>query len=161
MTVFDRTPAAVSGEREIVASRVFDAPRERVFRAFTDPDHVRRWWGPTGFTTPIVESDLRPGGIRRIVMRGPDGVEHPGIGEWREIVPPERLVFTNGFDQEEPVPFGEMVMTVTFDDVDGKTRVTVRTLFRSAADRATAAGFRALEGLDQTLDSLEGYLADT
>src|SRR3981081_2563312 len=80
-------------DREVVITRVFDAPRALVFRAWTDPQHLARWWGPQGFSNPVCETDVRIGGAWRIVMRGPDGAEYPGGGVYREIVVPERLVF--------------------------------------------------------------------
>lgn len=83
------------GEREIVVTHVFDAPRALVFKAWTDPKHLMHWWGPRVFTNPICESDARVGGAWRIVMRSPDGVDYPGGGVYLEIVEPERLVFTN------------------------------------------------------------------
>lgn len=79
---------------EFVITRFFDAPRDRVFRMWTDPKHMAQWWGPRGFTNPICELNVRPGGSWRIVMRGPDGQEHPAKGVYREIEPPRRLVMT-------------------------------------------------------------------
>src|SRR5258708_29275739 len=85
--------AAELAERELVITRIFDAPRELVFKVWTDPKHLAQWWGPQGFTNPVCEIDLRPGGALRIVMRAPDGAEHPMTGIYREIVAPERLGF--------------------------------------------------------------------
>ena len=97
MTKIDaRTNATANvAEREVVITRVFDAPRSLVFKAWTDPEHMARWWGPRGFTNPICELDARVGGAWRIVMRSPAGIEYPCGGVYREIVEPERLVFTN------------------------------------------------------------------
>ena len=82
-------------ERELVITRVFDAPRELVFKVWTDPKHLAQWWGPRCFTNPVCEVDLRVGGAWRIIMRAPDGAEYPGGGIYREIVRNEKLVFTN------------------------------------------------------------------
>lgn len=87
-------PTEDSTDREFVISRVFDAPRVLVFTAWTDPEHMAQWWGPHGFTNPVCEMDVRPGGAHRIVMRGPDGVEYPIKGVYLEVVEPERLVMT-------------------------------------------------------------------
>ena len=81
--------------RELTLTRVFRAPRALVFQAWTDPKHLSQWWGPKGFTNPVCEEDARVGGALRIVMRAPDGAEYPMIGVFREVVAPERLVFTN------------------------------------------------------------------
>jgi len=86
---------AAANERTVVITRVFDAPRELVFKAWTDAKHLAQWWGPKGFTNPICEVDARPGGNLRIVMRAPDGAEHPMTGVFREVTAPERLVFTS------------------------------------------------------------------
>ena len=85
-------PAGLPMERELVITRVYDAPRELVFRAWTDPKHMARWWGPKHFTNRVEQMDVRPGGAWRIVMCAPDGSEYPAQGVYREIVPPERLV---------------------------------------------------------------------
>ena len=93
MAVAEKTKP--SAEREITLTRVFDAPRARVFAAWTDAKQVAQWWGPKGFTNPVCEIDARVGGAIRIHMRSPDGSIFPMKGEFREIVPPERIVFTN------------------------------------------------------------------
>jgi len=82
-------------EHELVPTRVFDAPRELVWKVWTDPKHVARWWGPHGFTNPVCELDVRPGGAIRIHMRGPDGTVYPMTGVYLEVVEPERIVFTS------------------------------------------------------------------
>ena len=87
---------AVSADCEIVITRTVDAPRERVWEAWTDPKQVVKWWGPTGFTTTIEKMDLRPGGVWLHTMRGPDGTEYPNKSVFKEIVKPERIVYTHG-----------------------------------------------------------------
>jgi uncharacterized protein YndB with AHSA1/START domain len=87
------------GDRELVITRVFDAPRELVWKAWTDPKHIAQWWGPKGFTTRVEQMDFRPGGIWRYVMCSPDGTEYPVNGVFREVVPSERIVATDEFDE--------------------------------------------------------------
>ncbi|HEY1759569.1 MAG TPA: SRPBCC domain-containing protein [Bryobacteraceae bacterium] len=146
--------------REIVITRVFDAPRELVFEMWTDPKHLVHWWGPRGFTTTIQEMDVRPGGQWRKIMHGPDGANYPNHSVFLEVVKPERLVYTHG-GRREGGPSVEFEQTVTFDDVGGKTRVTMRLLFPSAAERERVVRqFNAIEGGNQTLDRLGERLAE-
>ncbi len=119
-------------DREIVMTRVFNAPRELVFKAFTDPDLIPRWWGWRDATTIVDKMDVRPGGLWRFVGRGSDGVEYAFNGEYREVVPPERLVYTFEF---EGMPGHILVETVTFEEQDGKTTVSSMSLFDSVQDR--------------------------
>ena len=140
--------------REIVITRVFDAPRERVFEMWTDPKHLVHWWGPRGFTTTIQEMDVRPGGLWKMIMHGPDGANYPNHSVFTEVVKPERLVYSHGGGREGG-PSADFQQTVTFDDVGGKTRLTMRSLFPSAADRdRVVKQFNAIEGGNQTLDRL-------
>ncbi len=128
--------AAVPAERELVLERVFDAPRRLVFRLWTEPEHLVRWWGPHGFTLPSCRLDLRPGGAFRCLMRSPEGTDHRLRGVYREIVEPERLVFTFAWDEEDGRPGHETVVTVTFEDHGGKTRLTLhQALFETVASR--------------------------
>jgi len=146
--------ATNTAEREIVTTRVFDAPRELVFKAWTDPKHVAQWWGPKGFTTTIHEMDVRPGGVWRFIMHGPDGTDYNNSIVFDEIVKPERLVYTHGSD-DEPEQFR---VTVTFAEHGGKTKLTMRALFPSAAECDKVKKFGAVEGGNQTLERLEQYL---
>jgi uncharacterized protein YndB with AHSA1/START domain len=150
--------AANATERELVFTRVFDAPRELVFEAWTDPKHVAQWWGPTGFTTTISEMDVRPGGVWRLVMRGPDGTEYKNRIVFLEVAPPERLVYQYEPEKDcEPVTFQ---VTVTFIGKGGKTELTMRMLFPSAAAREhVVTKYGAVEGAHQTLDRLTEQLA--
>ena len=146
---------AKPAERSVVITRIFDAPRELVFKAWTDPKHVAQWWGPKGFTNPVCEMDVRPGGALRIVMRGPDGAEYPMTGIYREIAPPERLVFTNIAVDGEGKTLLEGLTTVTFAEyAGGKTRLSVETRAVARVDYAS----RMLEGMEtgwtQTIDRL-------
>jgi uncharacterized protein YndB with AHSA1/START domain len=119
-------------DREIVMARIFDAPRELVFAAYTDPQHIPHWWGPRNMTTIVDRMDVRPGGVWRYIHKGPDGAEFGFNGEYREIVPPERLVSTFEF---EGMPGHIVVDTAVFEEQDGKTKVTVTSLFQSREDR--------------------------
>ena len=129
-------PAGLPMEREIVITRVFHAPRELVFRAWTDPKLMAQWWGPKHFTNRVEQMDVRPGGAWRIVMCAPDGAEHPAQGVYREIVPPERLVFTNNAVDKDGNAIIEGFTTVTFDDQAGKTKLTLQTLGVAKVDYA-------------------------
>jgi uncharacterized protein YndB with AHSA1/START domain len=144
---------AKAGEREIIARHVFDAPRELVFKMWTDPEHVAKWWGPKGFTNTIHEMDVRPGGVWRFVMHGPDGRDYQNKIIYVEVVRPERLVYDH---VSGPV----FRMTATFAERGDKTEVHVRTQFESAELRdKVATEFGAVEGLSQTLGRLEEQLA--
>jgi uncharacterized protein YndB with AHSA1/START domain len=114
-----------SAKREITITRVFDAPRELVFKAWTDPTQMAQGWGPQGFTNPVCELDVRRGGAIRIHMRAPDGVVHPMTGTFREIVAPERLAFTAVAEDHAGNPLLEAHTTVTFEEQGGKTKLTV------------------------------------
>jgi uncharacterized protein YndB with AHSA1/START domain len=145
--------------REIVFTRVFDAPRELVFEMWTDPKHLVHWWGPRGFTTTIQEMDVRPGGRWTMIMHGPDGVNYPNYSVFTEVVKPERLVYSHGGHQEGG-PRADFQQTVIFEQQGAKTRITMQLLFPSAADRdRVVKQFNAIEGGNQTLDRLGERLA--
>jgi uncharacterized protein YndB with AHSA1/START domain len=163
----DGDAEAGSAGRGSVVARVFDAPRELVFKAWTDPQRLKRWWGPRGFTTPVCDIDLRPGGVFFHCMRSPEGRDFWGRGVYREVVVPELLVFTLSFADAEGnvVPathYGlspdwplERLMTVTFEELAGATRVAVRD--EGIPQDADRDGAR--QGLAETLDCLADYLA--
>lgn len=136
--------AAAQEDREHVFTRVFDAPREAVFEAWTDVERLKRWWGPKGFTNPVCEFDARPGGAIRIHMRAPDGVVYPMTGVVREIVPPERLVFASAALDEKGDALFEILNTVTFADAGGKTRLTLH----ARVTMETADAGRYLVGME-------------
>jgi len=138
-------------DREIVTTRTIDAPRELVFKAFSDPDHLVHWWGPKGFTNTFHEFDLRPGGVWRFVMHGPNGTHHPNESVFVEVVKPERIVFRH-------VSAPRFQMTITFADQAGKTGLTWRMLFESAAECDRVKTY-AVEANEQNLDRLEAQLA--
>lgn len=146
-----------TSDREIVITRVFDAPRELVFRAWVEPQHVARWWGPTGFTITTHSMDVRPGGVWRFIMHGPDGVDYPNQIVYVEIDPPSRLVYKHrGADGPSEHDF---VTTTTFEDLGGTTRLTMRRVFPTAAARDfVVKTYGAIEGGKQTLARLAEYV---
>jgi uncharacterized protein YndB with AHSA1/START domain len=154
----EHQPAPDEAARTILTTRLFEAPRALVFEAFTDPRHLAQWWGPNGFTTTTHAMDLRPGGVWRFVMHGPDGTDYQNRITYDEVRAPERLVYRHGGagGDLKPVQFH---VTVTFEDVGGKTRLTMRMVFPSAAERdRVAEKYGAVEGAKQTLERLAGYL---
>jgi uncharacterized protein YndB with AHSA1/START domain len=156
----DNSLKATTADREIVISRVFDAPREVVWDAWTDPKQVVQWWGPRGFTTTIHEMDVRPGGAWRHTMHGPDGANYPGKSVFSEVVKPERIVLTHSGGKED----GRVVnfkSTWTFEAEGDQTRVTIRMVFDSAEAREfVAKEHGAIEGGKQTLQRLGEYMRD-
>jgi uncharacterized protein YndB with AHSA1/START domain len=154
----------------IVITRVLEAPRELVWKAWTVCERLMRWWGPKDFTTPFCAIDLRVGGLYRNSMRSPEGKDYWSTGVYREIVPLKRIVCTDSFADEEGniVPathYGmsadfplEMLVTVTFEEMDGKTKLTLRHALGSAP-----ASERDLcqQGWNESLDKLSGELAKT
>lgn len=158
--------------REFVIARVFDVPREFMFKLWTDPAHMQRWWGPKGVTVVQSKMDLRPGGIYHYCMRTPGGHDMWGIFVYREIVKPERIVFVNSFSDEKggltrhPMMLTwplEMLSTITFAEQAGKTTVTVRWLPLNATDKERKtfdAGFDSMQkGWGGTFEQLGEYLA--
>ncbi len=154
------SPAQKAAMPVLVITRVFDAPRELVFKAWTDPKHMAQWWGPKGFTNPVCELDARPGGAIRIDMRGPDGVVYPMKGVFHEIVEPERLVFTStAFEDEEGNPKLQVLNTITFAEQGGKTKLTLQAVVVRSAPEVAAALAGMEEGWKQSLDKLAEWLA--
>ncbi len=161
-----------SESSDFVISRVFDAPRERVWKAFTDPEHMKQWWGPKGFTVIASKMDLRPGGTYHYGMQAPDGTPMWGKFVYREITPPERMVFVNSFSDEaggitrhpmSPTWPLEMLSTFTFEEhPGGKTKLTIRWSAHNATaeERKTFdSGHDSMhQGWGGTLDQLAGYL---
>jgi uncharacterized protein YndB with AHSA1/START domain len=147
---------ADTADREIVLSREFDAPRELVWQAYTDPQHLPQWWGPDGFTNTVHEIDVRVGGTWRFTMHGPDGTDYPNRVVYQEVVRPERLVYLHGDDVDDDP--GAFHVTIRFDDLGGRTRVTQRMIFATAAQRAGVIEFGAVELGQQTLGRLAAYL---
>jgi uncharacterized protein YndB with AHSA1/START domain len=149
------------GEREFVMERIFDAPRELVFKAWSEPKHVTQWWGPKGWTLPYCRMDFRPGGVWVYGMRGPDGTEGWGRATYREIVEPERIVYVDAFADEHGEPLEGMPETtiiVEFIDLGGKTKLKSTAQFASRADLEQTVGMGMEEGMGETWDRLSEYL---
>ncbi len=129
--------SAATADRELVVTRIIDAPRRLVFQAWTDPEQVANWWGPQGFVTTHCDMDIRTGGAFRLCMRSPAGTNHWKRGVYREIAKPERIVFTFAWVDASGNPGHELLTTVTFEDHGAKTRLTLH-----------QAVFETLEGRD-------------
>jgi uncharacterized protein YndB with AHSA1/START domain len=144
------TTFAMPSEREVVVTRVFDAPRALVYRAYTDPELIPRWWGPSRLATTVEQMDVRPGGRWRFVQRDQTGAEFAFNGVYREVVPPERVVATFEFEGE---PGRVVLTTATFEEHDGKTTLTSTSLFETVEDRdgMVGAGMEsgAVEGMER------------
>jgi uncharacterized protein YndB with AHSA1/START domain len=155
------TYANPSEDLVLVVTRIFDAPRELVFKIFTDPKHLARFWGPTGFTSNVREMDPRPGGAFCIDMRGPDGGICPCKGVYREVVEPERIVYIGEPDGSHGCGGGlppRALVTITFAGHDGKTTLTINTRFEAAADRDAAVKMGFNLGWASSLDRLADLL---
>jgi uncharacterized protein YndB with AHSA1/START domain len=152
-------PGVATADREIVLTRVFDAPRELVWRAMTDPSHVVHWWGPIGFSTTMEKMEVRPGGVWKHVMHGPDGTDYPNKSIFTEIVEPERIVYTHGGGKKGG-PGVQFEATWTFEALEAsRTQVTIRMVFPTAAERdMVVREYGAIEGAEQTLARLADYL---
>jgi uncharacterized protein YndB with AHSA1/START domain len=145
-------------EREVVFARVIDAPRELVWETWTDVEHLRHWFGPAGFSTTSYEFAFVPGGVWRFVMHGPDGTDYPTIVVFREIDPPSRIVYENGWDLPgAPLDF---TVVVTFAAEGTRTRLALHMTFRDAdAVRTAVERYGVLEGGMETFERLARYLA--
>jgi uncharacterized protein YndB with AHSA1/START domain len=144
-------------DREIVMERIFDAPRELVFKAFTEPALIPKWWGQRNTTTTVDKMEVKPGGLWRFVQRDADGNEYGFNGQYREIVPPERLAYTFEF---EGMPGHMLLETVTFEEQAGKTKVKVLSLFDSVEDRDGMLQSGMETGANESYDRLAELLAN-
>ncbi|MEA2712035.1 MAG: hypothetical protein QOF78_4636 [Phycisphaerales bacterium] len=152
--------ANAAARREVVLTRIIDAPRALVFKAWIDPKRLAKWWGPKGFTNPRCEIDVRPGGAIRIDMRAPNGIVYPMTGVFQEIIEPERLVFTSAALDGEGKPLFENLNLITFAEHGAggaQTRLTVQA--RVQHETAQAAPYLAgmEEGWTMTIDRLEQF----
>ena len=143
--------------REVIFSRLLDAPRELVWKVWSDPQQLHQWWGPAGFTTTTHEFSFVPGGVWRSIMHGPDGTDYPTVIVFREIEPPSRLVYENGWDLPgSPLDFR---VVVTFVAEGTKTRLALHMTFNSVEAYTTAVErYGVLQGGTQTLERLAGYV---
>lgn len=156
MTATTSTAAEAVAERELVVTRILDAPRALVFKAWTEPDRAARWWGPQGFVTLYCKMDVRPGGAFRVCMRSPEGTEYWKQGVYREVVEPERLVFTFAWEDPDGRPGHETMVTVTFAEHGTKTRLT---LHQGVFETVTARDSHQ-SGWTSTVERLADYLAN-
>ncbi|MND76980.1 hypothetical protein D3C80_686430 [compost metagenome] len=147
--------SARPAEYELSISRLIEAPRTKVFRAWTEPELLAQWWGPHGMTTPICEMELKVGGVFRTVMCDPDGSEYPSQAVFLEILKPQRIVFTDAF-LPGWIPSKRAFMTaiITFDEVLDMTRYTARALHWRAADCRTHEEMGFYRGWGESLDRL-------
>jgi uncharacterized protein YndB with AHSA1/START domain len=152
----DLQVVADPGTHEIVITRSFDAPRELVFKAFTDPDAIRTWWGLHGSETVVDQLEVRAGGRWRFVQRSQDGDENGFHGVYHEATAPERIVYTFEW---EGMPGHVLLETVTFEEQDGKTHMTDSSVFQSVADRDGMLQSGMESGAAESFDRLDEYLA--
>jgi uncharacterized protein YndB with AHSA1/START domain len=144
--------------REFTISREFAAPRELVWQAWTDPEHLAQWWGPRDFTNPVSKWDVRPGGKIYDVMRAPNGVDYPMGGEFREVVAPERLVLACGALDDQGEMLFEILHTVTFTEQDGNTKLLIQSRVTMTTPDAGKYIGGYEPGMTQSLDKLSEFL---
>ncbi|NUO51796.1 MAG: ATPase [Polyangiaceae bacterium] len=150
---------SATADREIVISRVIDAPREVVFEAFTEVRHLSQWWGPNGFTTTTRSFEFRVGGEWIFVMRGPDGTDYQEWISWTEIVPPQRIALLHGESRGDANAFESVL---TFATEGAATRIEMRTVFPTKEMRDQAVEkYHAIEGGQQTLGNLAAYVTES
>jgi uncharacterized protein YndB with AHSA1/START domain len=158
MKTTDTLKITTPSDREVAMTRVFDAPRRLVFEAWTNPKHVPRWLlGPDGWTMPVCEIDLRPGGSWHFVWRKSNGTEMAMSGEYREVTPPERIVNTERWGPEWPETLNTLILT----EENGRTTMTLTILYPSKEARDAAIKTGMSDGASQSFDRLENYLAST
>lgn len=151
------TPDPAFSDRQLMVSRLIEGPRDVVFEAFTEVRHLSRWWGPNGFTNTTRTFEFSEGGVWEFTMHGPDGTDYPNWIQWTEIRRPELIVLRHGEGPEDPEEFSS---TFFFEERTDETRVTLRSEFKTKALRDRAAEeYGAIEGANQTLDSLATYVA--
>jgi uncharacterized protein YndB with AHSA1/START domain len=154
MSVGNRVANEPEGQ-VLVMTRIFDAPRSLVFKVWTEPEKLVRWWGPQGFTTPFCKMDVRPGGAFRFRMRSAEGTDHWLQGIYREILEPERLVFTWAWEDAQGKPGNETLLTLNFAEHAGKTKLTLH----QATFESVTAHKAHQQGWTSALDRLADYLA--
>jgi uncharacterized protein YndB with AHSA1/START domain len=143
------------GKQEVIVTRLFDLPRERLFRAMTDPKLIPQWWGPERYTTTVEKMDAKPGGSWRFVQTGPDGGQYAFHGVYHEVASPERLVYTFEY---EGTPGHVAMETITYQDMDGKTLVHDQMVFQSVEDRDGMVQSGMEEGADASMNRLDTLL---
>jgi uncharacterized protein YndB with AHSA1/START domain len=156
--VIDPQRAQLVGDREIAITRVFDAPRARVFQAWIDPSAIGQWWGPRGFSTTTHSMEVQAGGLWRYTMHGPDGRNYPNEVRYEEVEIPERIIYSTTGGQEDDDTHTHRVI-VEFRDKGAKTEVSMRMIFPSAAERDHVVNvYGAVKGLNEATDRLGEYL---
>lgn len=144
----------IAGNRELSIQRLVKAPRELVWKVWTEPEHIKHWWGPSGFTNTISEMEVKPGGVWEFIMHGPDGTDYKNKHIYKEVVKPEKLVL-------EHVTGPRFLMTVTFEEQGDKTLVSIHSLFESAEQlQEVIKIFRADVGMKQNVDRMENYVVN-
>lgn len=145
-------------DREIIITRLINSPREVVWEAWTNPEHLIKWWGPKGFTNTFKEISVKPGGVWLFIMHGPDGTDYLNKVVYDEVIQPEKLVYTHGDGSDDHS--NDFQSTVTFEEDNGKTKLTMKAVFPSAAIlKDQIERVHAIEGGNQTLDRLQEYVA--
>jgi uncharacterized protein YndB with AHSA1/START domain len=151
----DASAAEPASAREITITRVFNAPARLLFEAYSKPEHIKKWFGPVGWPATTAEMDFRVGGRFRFQMTGPGGEPGPPFGgEYLEIVPGKKLVYDNGFLEPGAPDQGRMIVTVTFDEVGGKTTLSIHTLFDTIEMYRFHTGMGYADGVGSGLDQL-------
>lgn len=147
-------------ERELVLTRLIDAPREKLYRAFTEAELLKQWFAPLPWTITEAELDVRPGGVNRFVMRSPEGELYPNQGVYLEVVPNEKLVLTDAYTEAwKPSDKPFMTAVLTFEDEDGRTRYTARARHWSTADKEAHEKMGFHEGWGRCADQLAALVA--
>jgi uncharacterized protein YndB with AHSA1/START domain len=154
------TAASSISNRELVLTRLIDAPPEKVYRAWTDPELLKQWFAPLPYTTPVAKLDVRPGGANLIVMRDPQGSDLPNAGVYLEVVENKKLVFTDAYTRAwDPSEKPFMTVILTFENENGKTRYTARVLHWTVADREMHEKMGFERGWGQCADQMEALIA--
>jgi uncharacterized protein YndB with AHSA1/START domain len=154
------TTDGMNPDRDLVLTRIIDAPRQKLFKMWTYPELLKQWFAPLPYTTPVAELDVRPGGANLVVMRSPDGNEFQNRGVYLEVVENQRLVFTDAYTKAwEPSPKPFMTVIITLEDEDGKTRYTARVRHWTAADREAHEKRGFQQGWGQCADQLAALVA--
>jgi uncharacterized protein YndB with AHSA1/START domain len=174
MTKSDPAGVRHDSANDFIITRVFNAPRELVWKVWTEPKHLAQWWGPRDFTNPVCEVDVRPGGAYRIVMQSPEGTAYPLHGFYRDVVPPERLSYSMdvsghpaewhaairaSLPKDSKLSVKELHTIVTFDEESGGTKVTIRMRFEAVEIRDAMLKMGMTEGWSQSLDRQAELLA--
>ncbi len=150
-----KTTVSTPSDREIVSERIFDAPRDLVFKATTNPELIAEWWGPRGTNTTVDVMDVQPGGLWRFVIRNEDGSETAFRGAYREITPPERIVYTFEW---EGMPGHVLVETITFEDLGDQTKIVITDLFHTTEERDGMLDSGMEGGMNESHERLDELL---